>query len=279
MMDVNVRGTYLTSKTCLPHLRKSRNPHILNLSPPMNMNPMWFKNHCAYTISKYGMSMCVLGMAEEFRGEVAVNALWPKTAIHTAALDMLGGSGIEKQCRKTDILADAAYCILTKPKSFTGNFVIDEVLLREEGVKDFDVYAIAPGHPLIPDFFLDVEIDMTAMKQERNGASQALKEEKKFSGSQREGPGGAKVNAESAPAKPLSPVAETFRVIQGAVSEEYVRATQGVFQFELSGDDGGTWYIDLKTKGGSAGFGKPPVTADVVMSMSSADFVKMFTGE
>ncbi|KAF1675411.1 HSDL2 protein, partial [Pygoscelis papua] len=262
MMDVNVRGTYLTSKTCLPHLRKSRNPHILNLSPPMNMNPMWFKNHCAYTISKYGMSMCVLGMAEEFRGEVAVNALWPKTAIHTAALDMLGGSGIEKQCRKTDILADAAYCILTKPKSFTGNFVIDEVLLREEGVKDFDVYAIAPGHPLIPDFFLD-----------------ALKEEKKFSGSQREGPGGAKVNAESAPAKPLSPVAETFRVIQGAVSEEYVRATQGVFQFELSGDDGGTWYIDLKTKGGSAGFGKPPVTADVVMSMSSADFVKMFTGK
>ncbi|NXW24733.1 HSDL2 protein, partial [Circaetus pectoralis] len=214
MMDVNVRGTYLTSKTCLPHLRKSRNPHILNLSPPMNLNPMWFKNHCAYTISKYGMSMCVLGMAEEFRGEVAVNALWPKTAIHTAAMDMLGGSGIEKQCRKTDILADAAYCILTKPKSFTGNFIIDEVLLREEGVKDFDVYAIAPGHPLMPDFFLD---------------------EKKLSGSQHEGPDGATVNTEPAPAKPLSPVAETFRVIQGAMSEEYVRSTQGVFQFELSG--------------------------------------------
>ncbi|KFQ65970.1 Hydroxysteroid dehydrogenase-like 2, partial [Pelecanus crispus] len=262
MMDVNVRGTYLTSKTCLPHLRKSRNAHILNLSPPMNLNPMWFKNHCAYTISKYGMSMCVLGMAEEFRGEVAVNALWPKTAIHTAAMDMLGGSGIEKQCRKTDILADAAYCILTKPKSFTGNFVIDEVLLREEGVKDFDVYAIAPGHPLMPDFFLD-----------------AFKEEKKLSGSQHEEPSGAGGSTGSAPAKPLSPVAETFRVIQGAMSEEYVRTTQGVFQFELSGDDGGTWYIDLKTKGGSTGFGKPPVTADVVMSMSSADFVKMFTGK
>ncbi|NWH18334.1 HSDL2 protein, partial [Grus americana] len=258
MMDVNVRGTYLTSKTCLPHLRKSRNPHILNLSPPMNLNPMWFKNHCAYTISKYGMSMCVLGMAEEFRGEVAVNALWPKTAIHTAAMDMLGGSGIEKQCRKTDILADAAYCILTKPKSFTGNFIIDEVLLREEGIKDFDVYAIAPGHPLMPDFFLD---------------------EKKVSGSQQEGPDGAKVKTESGPAKPLTPVAETFRVIQGAMSEEYVRTTQGVFQFELSGDEGGTWYIDLKTKGGSAGSGKPPVTADVVMSMSSGDFVKMFTGK
>ncbi|NXT74656.1 HSDL2 protein, partial [Zapornia atra] len=268
MMDVNVRGTYLTSKTCLPHLRKSKNPHILNLSPPMNLNPMWFKNHCAYTISKYGMSMCVLGMAEEFRGEVAVNALWPKTAIHTAAMDMLGGSGIEKQCRKTDILADAAYCILTKPKSFTGNFIIDEVLLREEGVKDFDAYAIAPGHPLLPDFFLD-DTDVTAMKQGYG----ALKEEKKPSGPQQEGAGGAKARPE------LSPVAETFRVIQGAMSEEYVRTTQGVFQFELSGDEGGTWYIDLKTKGGSAGSGKPPVAADVVMSMSSGDFVKMFTGK
>uniref|UniRef100_A0A8B9C908 Hydroxysteroid dehydrogenase-like protein 2 n=1 Tax=Anser brachyrhynchus TaxID=132585 RepID=A0A8B9C908_9AVES len=291
MMDVNVRGTYLTSKTCLPYLRKSKNPHILNLSPPMNMNPMWFKNHCAYTISKYGMSMCVLGMAEEFRGEVAVNALWPKTAIHTAAMDMLGGSGIEKQCRKTDILADAAYCILTKPKSFTGNFIIDEVLLREEGVKDFDVYAIAPGHPLMPDFFLDAEIDVTAMKPESHGresspcttrnnlflvgASQAFKEEKKSSGSKHEGPDGAKGHTESA----SSPVAETFRVIQGAISKEFVRSTQGVFQFELSGDDGGTWYIDLKTNDGSAGFGKPPVTADVVMSMSSGDFVKMFTGK
>ncbi|XP_061311133.1 hydroxysteroid dehydrogenase-like protein 2 [Pezoporus flaviventris] len=272
MMDVNVRGTYLTSKTCLPHLRKSKNPHILNLSPPMNLNPMWFKNHCAYTISKYGMSMCVLGMAEEFRGEVAVNALWPKTAIHTAAMDMLGGSGIEKQCRKTDIIADAAYCILTKPKSFTGNFIIDEALLREEGVKDFDVYAIAPGHPLMPDFFLDLETDMIGRKQEGYGGSQAFKEEKKLSGSHQEG-------SESTAAKLLSPVAETFRVIQGAVTEEDVRTTQGIFQFELSGDEGGTWYIDLKTKGGNAGSGKPPLKADVVMSMSSTDFVKMFTGK
>ncbi|XP_064902449.1 hydroxysteroid dehydrogenase-like protein 2 isoform X3 [Columba livia] len=270
---VKTFGGTLRSKTCLPYLKKSRNPHILNLSPPLNLNPLWFKNHCAYTISKYGMSMCVLGMAEEFKGEVAVNALWPKTAIHTAAMDMLGGSGVEKQCRKTDILADAAYCILTKPKSFTGNFIIDEDLLREEGVKDFDVYAIAPGQPLIPDFFLDVPIDTAAVKEGRYGASQEFKEEKKLSGSQPEGP---KVNTGSTSAKP---VAETFRVIQGAMSEEYVRTTQGVFQFELSGDEGGTWYIDLKTNGGSAGFGKPPVTADVFMSMSSDDFVKMFTGK
>uniref|UniRef100_A0A8V0XRA3 Hydroxysteroid dehydrogenase-like protein 2 n=1 Tax=Gallus gallus TaxID=9031 RepID=A0A8V0XRA3_CHICK len=225
MMDVNVRGTYLTSKACLPYLRKSKNPHILNLSPPMNMKPIWFKNHCA---------------------------------IHTAAMDMLGGSGIEKQCRKTDIIADAAYCILTKPKSFTGNFIIDEVLLREEGVKDFDVYAIAPGHPLMPDFFLDAETDMT----ESHGASQASD--------------GAKANKESAPA---GPVAETFRLIQGELNKEMVKSTQGVFQFELSGDEGGTWYLDLKTSSGSAGFGKPPAAADVVMSMSSGDFVKMFTGK
>ncbi|NXH03443.1 HSDL2 protein, partial [Loxia leucoptera] len=185
-----------------------------------------------YTISKYGMSMCVLGMAEEFRGEVAVNALWPTTAIHTAAMDMLGGDGIEKQCRKTDILADAAYCILSKPKTFTGNFIIDEVLLREEGVKDFDVYAIAPGHPLMPDFFLDVEIDTTTMKQEGYGDGQ---EEKKLSRSQQEGVDAAKAKTESAAATPSGPVAETFRVIQGAVTEEYVRSTRGVFQFELSG--------------------------------------------
>lgn len=132
------------------------------------------------------------------------------------------------------------------------------------------------GHPLMPDFFLDVETDTTAMKQERYGAAQ---EEKKLSRSQQEGADGAKVKTESAAAEPSGPVAETFRVIQGAMTEEYVRSTQGVFQFELSGDGGGTWYIDLKTKGGSAGFGKPPVTADVVMSMSSADFVKMFTGK
>uniref|UniRef100_A0A803VGC1 Hydroxysteroid dehydrogenase-like protein 2 n=1 Tax=Ficedula albicollis TaxID=59894 RepID=A0A803VGC1_FICAL len=255
MMDVNVRGTYLTSKACLPHLRKSKNPHILNLSPPMNLNPMWFKNHCAYTISKYGMSMCVLGMAEEFRGEVAVNALWPKTAIHTAAMDMLGGAGIEKQCRKTDILADAAYCILTKPKTFTGNFIIDEVLLREEGVKDFDVYAIAPGHPLMPDFFLDPVA---------RGVP---------------GTGGDSLQSTRCPGA----AAEPQRTLGAAAGQRRARAQLPLLPPHPSslrpGDGGGTWYIDLKSKGGSAGFGKPPVTADVVMSMSSADFVKMFTGK
>ncbi|KAG8595118.1 hypothetical protein GDO81_001424 [Engystomops pustulosus] len=169
MMGINTRGTYLTSKICIPYLKRSKVAHILTLSPPLNLNPVWFKNHCAYTIAKYGMSMCVIGMAEEFKGEIAVNALWPKTAIHTAAMDMLGGSGVEKQCRTTDIMADAAYSILTKPKNFTGNFVIDEELLKSEGIKDLDVYAVSPGHPLLPDFFLDETPDELTSQIEKHG--------------------------------------------------------------------------------------------------------------
>ncbi|XP_013916134.1 PREDICTED: hydroxysteroid dehydrogenase-like protein 2 [Thamnophis sirtalis] len=287
MMSANTRGTYLTSKLCLPHLRKSKIGHILNISPPINLNPIWFKNHCAYTISKYGMSMCVLGMAEEFRGEVAVNALWPQTAIYTSAMDMLGGAGVEKQCRKTDILADAAYCILSKPKSFTGNFIIDEVLLREEGIKNFDVYAVAPGYPLIPDFFLDVDPDTIAMKMEAHGASPTFKEGKKQDivknegpdKTKAEGPDRDKLHVHFAEDKPAGPVAETFKLIKGMINEDIVKATQGVYQFELSGEEGGTWYIDLKNKGGSAGIGEAPGKVDVIMNMSGNDFVKMFSGK
>ncbi|XP_048360386.1 hydroxysteroid dehydrogenase-like protein 2 [Sphaerodactylus townsendi] len=243
MMSANTRGTYLTSKICLPYLRKSKIGHILNISPPINLNPVWFRNHCAYTISKYGMSMCVLGMSEEFRGEVAVNALWPQTAIYTSAMDMLGGAGVEKQCRKTDILADAAYCILTKPKSFTGNFVIDEHLLREEGIKNFDVYAVAPGHPLLPDFFLDVDPDTLAMKMEAHGASPAFREGKKsdiaehegLDRTKPEGPERGKHHVHFAAKNSGGPVMETFKIIQVAINEEVVRSVQGVYQFELSG--------------------------------------------
>ncbi|XP_044308393.1 hydroxysteroid dehydrogenase-like protein 2 [Varanus komodoensis] len=287
MMSANTRGTYLTSKICLPHLKKSKIGHILNISPPINLNPVWFKNHCAYTISKYGMSMCVLGMAEEFRGEVAVNALWPQTAIYTSAMDMLGGAGVEKQCRKTDILADAAYCILTKPKSFTGNFVIDEILLREEGIKNFDPYAVAPGHPLLPDFFLDVDPDTLAMKMEAQGASPTFKEGKMQDVPKRDGPDKTKpdgpertgLHVHFASENATGPVANTFKIIKGAINEDVVKSTQGVYRFELSGEEGGTWYIDLRNKGGSAGSGEPPGKVDVIMSMSSSDFVKMFSGK
>ncbi|XP_048195197.1 hydroxysteroid dehydrogenase-like protein 2 isoform X1 [Perognathus longimembris pacificus] len=275
MMSVNTRGTYLTSKACIPFLKKSKIAHILNLSPPLNLNPIWFKQHCAYTIAKYGMSMCVLGMAEEFRGEIAVNALWPRTAIHTAAMDMLGGSGIESQCRKVEIIADAAYSIFKKPKSFTGNFIIDENILKEEGIKNFDVYAITPGHPLLPDFFLDEHLEVVAKQKESQDAVPEPKKPKE--------PKEIKELKEEKPQPPpkahTGAVEETFRIVRDSLSDDLVKATQAIYQFELSGEDGGTWYLDLKTKGGFVGHGEPSDRADVVMSMNTDDFVKMFSGK
>ncbi len=157
MHQVNVRGTFACTQKCLPHLMKSENPHILNNAPPISLKPKWFQNHVAYTISKYGMSMCVLGMAEEWREHgIAVNALWPKTAIATAAMAMLGGPDAFERCRKPEIMADAAYTVLTQDsKQCTGNFFIDEEILRNHGTTDFDVYAFKPGASLLPDFFLD----------------------------------------------------------------------------------------------------------------------------
>ncbi len=161
MFDVNVRGTFLTSQAAIPYLKKSaeegRNPHILTLSPPLSMKAKWFKNHVAYTMSKYGMSMCVLGMSEEFKRDgVAVNALWPRTAIDTAALQMIPGIDTDF-CRKPEILADAAYEILNRPSAqATGNFYIDDEVLASVGVTDFDKYAVVPGtKDFLLDFFLD----------------------------------------------------------------------------------------------------------------------------
>lgn len=161
MFDVNVRGTFLTSQAAIPHLRRSgedgRNPHILNLSPPLSLNPKWFKNNLAYTMAKYGMSMCVLGMSEEFRRDgIAVNALWPRTAIDTAALAMIPGVDLGA-CRKPEILADAAYAILNRPSGeCTGNFFIDDEVLASEGVTDLDKYSVVPGtKDFLTDFFLD----------------------------------------------------------------------------------------------------------------------------
>jgi citronellol/citronellal dehydrogenase len=157
MWGVNARGTFLCSQACIPHLEKAANPHILTLSPPLNLNPKWFKNHVAYTISKYGMSLCVLGMAEEFKNRgIAVNALWPRTVIATAALAMLGGAVPTERCRTPEIMADAAHLILTKDsRSATGNFFLDEDVLRADGVTDFEKYAVEPGQKLMTDLFLD----------------------------------------------------------------------------------------------------------------------------
>ncbi|WP_417792730.1 SDR family oxidoreductase [Terasakiella pusilla] len=156
MNQVNARGTFVVSQACLPHLLKAENPHILNLSPPLDLNPKWFAGHTAYTIAKYGMSMCVLGMSAEFADQgVGVNALWPKTVVYTAALAMLGDAVQPEYCRKPEIVADSAYYILTRKASeCTGNFFIDEEVLAEEGIIDLDQYAVKPGNPLLPDLFL-----------------------------------------------------------------------------------------------------------------------------
>ncbi len=157
MHSINSRGTFLVSKTCIPHLKKSANPHVLTLSPPLDMSAKWFAPHVAYTMAKYGMSLCVLGMAEEFKADgIAFNALWPRTAIATAAVEFaLGGDGMIKGSRTVEILADAAHLIFTKPsREFTGNFVIDDNFLYEHGVTDFEKYRVDASRKLFPDFFV-----------------------------------------------------------------------------------------------------------------------------
>ena len=156
MHNINGRGTFLTSKACIPHLLKSDNPHILNISPPLDMNPVWFQGHVAYTMAKYNMSLCVLGMAAEYKGQIGVNALWPRTAIKTAAVkNVLGGDEMMKKSRDPQIMADAAHIILNKDKDkFSGNFVLDDSLLAEHGETDFSKYAVYPFAELIPDFFV-----------------------------------------------------------------------------------------------------------------------------
>jgi len=157
MFGVNVRGTFLCSQACLPHLLAAENPHILNLAPPLNLDAKWFAGNVAYTMAKYGMSMCVLGMAEEFRDRgLAVNALWPRTAIDTAAIGMIGGDEMRRRSRKPEIVADAAHWILTRPAhECSGNFFLDTGVMKRAGVTDLDRYAVEPGQPLFQDFFVD----------------------------------------------------------------------------------------------------------------------------
>lgn len=159
MFGVNVRGTFVVTQACLPYLKESaargRNPHVLTLSPPLSMQPRWFAPHVAYTMAKYGMSMCVLGHAEEFRPYgIAVNALWPRTVIQTAALQMIPGVEPE-HCRKPEIVADAAHAVLAMPATVTGNFFIDDEVLAQAGVTDLGRYSVVPGSTrLMPDLFL-----------------------------------------------------------------------------------------------------------------------------
>ncbi|HEY3950971.1 NAD(P)-dependent oxidoreductase [Phenylobacterium sp.] len=161
MNQINARGTYLTSKACIPWLKQAANPHVLMLSPPLDMNPRWFSGHTAYSMAKFGMSMCVLGMAAEFKDDgIAFNALWPRTGIATAAIKfaLAGDEGL-RHCRTVEIMADAAHAVFEKDaRSFSGNFLIDDTFLYGEGVRDFDKYRVDPSASLMPDFFVPDDI-------------------------------------------------------------------------------------------------------------------------
>jgi len=274
MNQINARGTFLCSKMALPHLLKSSIPNILNISPPLSMRPIWFKNHVAYTMAKYGMSMCVLGMAEEFRDQgVAVNALWPKTAIITAAMEMMGGKDIDRDCRTPEIMSDAAYAMfLRDPKTYTGNFAIDEGVLREEGMTNFDEYAVDPTVTPMLDFFLDEETVLEA-----EGRTALTPDADSGPAAAPAAPPADPVPSAAAGSPSISPI---FDSIKALLNPDIVQRIGGIYVFQLKGKEPGTWFLDLKNGGGATGPGDAGVAKpDVVMTMTSDNFAKMFTGK
>ncbi|XP_032671768.1 hydroxysteroid dehydrogenase-like protein 2 isoform X2 [Odontomachus brunneus] len=260
MNNINTRGTFLVSKACIPYLMKSPNPHIVNISPPLSMKPFWFKNHVAYTIAKYGMSMCVLGMAEELKSNgIAVNAVWPKTAIHTAAIEMLSGAESSNFSRKPEIMADAVYALLCKDsKTVTGQFLIDENILRDEGIVDLTDYACNPENKdnLMPDFF--VEENLESIQEYASDKPQI-----------------AKKTSTSESGK----VERIFSAINANLSSDLVSKTGAIYQFNVKGDEAGVWFIDLKNGQGATGKGEPSQPADATLTMDSQSFFAMFTGK
>ncbi|XP_076231777.1 hydroxysteroid dehydrogenase like 2 [Calliopsis andreniformis] len=266
MNNINARGTFLVSKSCLPYLKKSSNPHIVNISPPLNMNPIWFKNHVAYTISKYGMSMCALGMAEEFKEDgIAVNAVWPKTAIHTAAIEMLSGSDSSNYSRKPDIVGDAVYALICKDsKSITGQFLIDEDILQKEGITDFTDYACNPANKdnLMLDFFLEENLPHLLDSKGQLSSGMQKKSDTKQNASKSNGK-----------------IAHIFTVIEANLNSELVNKTGAIFQFNVNGEETGTWYLDLKNGKGAAGKGEPSQPADATLTMDSHNLFAMFSGK
>ncbi|XP_053692495.1 hydroxysteroid dehydrogenase-like protein 2 [Sabethes cyaneus] len=261
MHNINTRGTFLVSKECIPYLKKSNHAHILNISPPLNMNPLWFSNHVAYTMAKYGMSMCVLGMAREFKdNNIAVNALWPRTAIYTAAMEMLTGKESDQFSRKPEIMSDAAYAILCKePRNCSGNFYIDDEILKAEGVSDFKQYACVPANAdkLMPDFFLDVDPEkLLEFAAEGSHAASFKKAE-----------------------APAGKIEGLFQKIESLLSDEIVSKTRAIYEFNVKGEEAGIWFADLKNGTGKVGKGKPPVDADATLTMDSKHFFDMFSGK
>jgi len=256
MHSINARGTFLCSKLALPYLKKSSNPHILMNSPPISLNPFWFKGHVAYTVAKYNMSLYALGLSAELREfGIAVNAIWPKTAIDTDAINLIAGDDYRKKCRKPQIMADAAYGILTQDsRACTGNFFVDETFLRQQGVTDFDQYAAVPGSKdLMLDFFLDENIEQLRRQQ-----SPMIKENK----------------SANAPTTGGS-IEQVFEQIKSLITPELLKKINSVYAFDLQGDK---WFIDLKN--GQVGSGEPTAEkAQVTMKMSKNDFQSMFAGK
>ncbi|XP_041977988.1 hydroxysteroid dehydrogenase-like protein 2 isoform X1 [Aricia agestis] len=266
MHNINTRGTFLASKLCLPHLKNSNHAHILNLSPPLNMNPYWFSVHVAYTMAKYGMSMCVLGMSEEFKPlNIGVNALWPRTAIATAAIEMLTGD--TSTSRKPDIVSDAAYVMLCKdPKSYTGNFAIDDDVVTAAGVKDLTPYACDPkkADKLLLDGFLD--------EATRGGA-------KNVSTQHARGYHTSAVLRSEQKSESAGQIPTLFELIGKTITPELVKKTQAIYQFNVKGKEEGVWHLDLKNGDGMCGQGEPKHPADAILTMDSNNFADMFAGK
>ncbi|KAM3959216.1 hydroxysteroid dehydrogenase like 2 isoform 1-T1 [Aphomia sociella] len=270
MHNINTRGTFLASKLCLPLLKSSNHAHILNLSPPLNMNPYWFSLHVAYTMAKYGMSMCVLGMAEEFKEfNIGVNALWPRTAIATAAIEMLTGD--LSTSRKVDIVSDAAYVMLCKdPKTYTGNFAIDDDVLTAAGIKDMTPYAWDPKNvnDLLMDGFLD---DPVSLSQHRATVS-SISTARSYHTS-------AVYHKEEKPAESAGEIPKLFAAISKTLSADLVKKTQAVYQFNVKGKEEGVWHIDLKNGEGACGQGEPKSPPDATLTMDAKNFGELFAGK
>lgn len=256
MNSINVRGTYLMSKYAIPHLKKSPNPQIINLSPPILLKPQWFSNHTAYTMSKYGMSLCAYGLAAELKDQVPVNCLWPKTSIWTAAMDMLAGESAKAGSRKPEILADAAYAIACRPKTRTGEFLIDEEVLKEAGVTDFSQYDMVPGAKLLPDFFLPDHIIAQFDSNTWSSFSKTVT--------------GTELNVET------EKVGAVFASASAIMTDEMRDDMNATLHFVISNKD---WTIVSKKGQPLEVKNEKPEKADVIMTTDEATFIKMAKGE
>ncbi|ESO01019.1 hypothetical protein HELRODRAFT_185726 [Helobdella robusta] len=261
MFGVNVRGTFLCSKYCIPHLKRAKNPKILNISPPLSLNPVWFKDHCAYTMSKFGMSMCVLGMADELKGDhICVNALWPKTAIYTAAMEMLAGSKeVMARCRKPEVMSDAAYVILTNDSpDNTGHFYVDENVLKDANITNFDKYNFVENPSLMPDFFLEEYLNDKHAFQISN-ADKKVESENKSEDL-------IKSNPE---------LARTLDALRQIITKDVVDAVGSVYVFQI--EEYGSILLDLKNESGSLLLQAPDgLTPDSTFILNAETFVQMF---